>query len=114
MVEGGRLTPAHVPPVSGAAVHGAEEARTAAARADEGGAGVGVGTSVAAVSRAIDLVVPVAAAAGTTAVTAVFVHAGDVHVARNLVAGDLNVADEGPAGLGRSGACQVTPLSVER
>src|SRR6266516_4918970 len=30
VVEGGRLTPAHVPPVSGAAVHRAEEARVAA------------------------------------------------------------------------------------
>src|SRR5439155_7775120 len=42
VVEGGRLTPAHVPPVSGAAVHRAEEARVAAARADEGWPGVGI------------------------------------------------------------------------
>src|SRR4029453_10608880 len=99
VVERGRLTPAHVPPVSGAVVHGAEEARTATARADEGRTGVGVGKSDTAVSRAIHDVSPVAPTAGTTAITTVFVHAGDVHVARNLVASDLNVSDEdGPSG----------------
>ena len=99
MVEGGRLTPAHVPPVSGAGVHRAEETRTAAARADEGRTGVRVGKSDTAVSRAKHDVSPVGPAAGTTAITAVFVHAGDVHVARNLVGGDLNVSDEdGPSG----------------
>src|SRR4029450_10693718 len=99
MVEGGRFTPAHVSPVSRAGVHGAEEARTAPARADEGRAGVRVGKRDTAISRAIHDVSPVAPAAGTTAITAVFVHAGDVHVARNLVAGDLNVSDEdGPSG----------------
>src|SRR4029453_6304985 len=99
VVERGRLTPAHVPPVSGAVVHGAEEARTATARADEGRAGVGISKSDTAVSRAIHDVSPVAPAAGTTAITAVFVHAGDVHVARNLVSSDLDVSDEdGPSG----------------
>ena len=48
-VEGGRLTPAHVSPVSRVAVHGGEVARRTTAGAIEGGAGVGVGPSVAAV-----------------------------------------------------------------
>src|SRR5262245_26488350 len=99
MVEGGRLTPAHVSPVRGVVVHCAEEARIATARADEGRTGVRVGKSGTAVSRAIHDVSPVAPAAGTTAITAVFVHAGDVHVARNLVRSDLDVSDEdGPSG----------------
>ena len=42
VVEGSRLTPAHVPPVSGAGVHVGEEARSAAPGAREGGTGVGV------------------------------------------------------------------------
>src|SRR6266571_9311017 len=50
VVEGGRLTPAHVPPVS--TEHGGEVAVTAAkarARSREGGAGIGVGPGVTAV-----------------------------------------------------------------
>ena len=63
------------------------------------GAGVRVGKSDTAVSRAIDDVSPVAPAAGTTAITAVFIHAGDVHVSCNEIASDLNVSNEdGPSG----------------
>src|SRR5206468_9335838 len=94
VVEGGRLTPAHVPPVSGATVHRAEEARVAAARADEAWPGVGVGPGIAAVGGAVDLVVSVGAAAATAAVAAVFVHACDVQVTGGSVASDLDVADE--------------------
>ena len=93
VVEGGRLTPAHVPPVSGAGVHRGEEARSATAGARERGARVGVGPGVAAVGGTVDLVGPVGEAATH------FVHAGDVHVARDLVAGDLDVADKGSAEL---------------
>src|SRR5439155_24953859 len=95
VVDGGRLTPAHVPPVSGATVHRAQEALVAAARADEGWLGVGIAPGIAAVGGAVNLVVSVGAAAGSAAVAAVFVHACDVQVARDLVAGDLDVADEG-------------------
>jgi hypothetical protein len=52
-VIGGWLTPAHVPPVSGAAVHGTEVAHRSTARADEGGAGVGVSPCVTAVDGTI-------------------------------------------------------------
>src|SRR5207302_8903936 len=69
------------------------------ARATRGGAGVRVSKSGTAVSRTIHDVSPVGPAAGKAAITAVFVHACDVHVARNLVGGDLNVSDEdGPSG----------------
>ena len=95
-----------MPPVSGAAVHSGEEARSATAGAREGGAGVGVGPGVAAVGGAVDLVGPVGEAATH------LVHAGDVYVACDLVAGDLDVADEGSGDLSL-GACQVVPLSVE-
>ena len=40
-----------------------------------------------------------------------FVHAGDVHVARDLVAGDLHVADEVSASRNLSGLDHVTPPS---
>ena len=62
-VIGGGLAPAHVPPVSGAAVHGAEVAHISTASADEGGAGVGVRPCVTAVGGAVDLVGSSAAAA---------------------------------------------------
>ena len=78
-----------MPPVSGTGVHRGEEARSAAPGAREGGTGVGVGPGVAAVGGAVDLVGPVGEAATH------LVHAGDVHGARDLVAGDLDVADEG-------------------
>src|SRR5882724_8080907 len=106
VVEGGRLTPAHVPPVSGATVHRAEEARVAAARADEGWPGVGVAPGIAAVGGAVNLVVSVSAAARSAAVAAVFVHACDVHVARHLVASDLHVTDEASGDLSRVGPGQ--------
>ena len=93
VVVGSRLTPAHVSPVT-AAIHAAEVARSATAGTDEGGPGVGVGPSGAAVSGAIHQVGSGGPAAGKTAIAAVFVHAGDIHVARDLVAGDLDVADE--------------------
>src|SRR5439155_23136740 len=92
-VERGRLTPAHVSPVSGVAVHGGEVARSATAGAIEGGAGVGVGPGVAAVGGPKDEV------RARSEAPAAFVHAGDIHVARGQVAGDLDVADEwGAAG----------------
>jgi hypothetical protein len=96
-VESGWLTPAHVPPVSGAAVHGAEVAHRSTARADEVGAGVSVGPCVTAVGGAVDLVGSVGAAARSATVAAVFVHASDIHVARDQVTCDLDVADEGAA-----------------
>ena len=88
MVKGGRLTPALVSPVSGAGVHGGEEARCAASGARELRAGVGVGPGNAAIGGAVHLVGPIGEA------PIELVHAGDVHVARDLVAGDLHVADE--------------------
>src|SRR6476660_3614906 len=105
VVESGRLTPAHVCPVSGAVVHGAEVARISTARAHEGGAGVGVVPCVTAIGGAVDLVGSVGAAAGTAAVAAVFVHRGDVHVSRDQVAGDLHVADEGRGDLSFVSPC---------
>ena len=98
------LTPAHVPPVSGVVVHVAEEARSRTARAYEGRPGISVGVGNAAVSRAVDLVVSVAPAAGNAAIAAVFVHACDVHVAGNFVGGDLDIADEGIVDIDRRGA----------
>src|SRR5207245_2742491 len=57
------------------------------------GAGVGVGPSVAAVGGPKDEV------RARSEAPAAFVHAGDVHVARGQVTGDLDVADErGAAG----------------
>src|SRR5437667_8456860 len=96
MVIGGRLAAAHVSPVTGhgAGVHTAEVAHCAAASADEGGPGVAVGPCVAAIGRAIDLVGSIGAAAGTAAIAAIFIHAREVHVARDQVAGDLHVANE--------------------
>ena len=89
VVKGGRLTPALVSPVGGTAVHAGEKAGCGAAGAREYGAGVGIGPGVTAISRAIHFVGPVAETATH------LVHAGDVHVARDFVAGDLDVADEG-------------------
>src|SRR5439155_21957168 len=63
------------------------------ARPCEGGAGEGVGPSAAAISGPEH---QVGARPGST--PASFVHAGDVHVACNQVAGDLDIADEGAAG----------------
>jgi len=57
VVESGRLTPAHVTPVSGAAVHTGKVARISAVRALEGGPGVSIGPGVAPVSGAIDQIV---------------------------------------------------------
>src|SRR5215208_5645 len=88
MVECGRLTPAHVPPVSRTGVHRGEEARSAAPGAIEGRPCVGVGPGVAAVSGTVDFV-----GSGGKAATHL-IHACDVHVAGNLVASDLDVADE--------------------
>jgi hypothetical protein len=88
IVERGRLAPAHVSPVSGAAVHGSEEAGRAAPGACEGGAGERIGPSDAAVGRAVDLVGPVSEAPTH------LVHRGDVDVARGQVADDLDVAKE--------------------
>src|SRR4029077_5025981 len=88
MVKGGRLAPALVSPVSGVGVHGGKEARCGAPWARELRAGVGVGPGNAAVGGAVHLVGPI----GEPPIE--FVHAGDVHVARHLVAGDLHVADE--------------------
>src|SRR5439155_18006860 len=90
--EGSRVGTAHVPPVSGVAVHGTEVARSSTASADEAGSGVGVGPCVTAIGGAVDLVRSAGAAAGTAA--AIFIHAGEVHVARDQVAGDLHVANE--------------------
>src|SRR5262249_48553715 len=81
VIKRGRLAPAHVPPVSRTAVHRTEEARTAAARTDEGWASISVGPGRTAVSRAENLVISDAAAARSTPVAAGFVHACDVQVA---------------------------------
>src|SRR4029077_599553 len=88
MVKGGRLAPALVSPVSGVGVHGGKEAGCAAPWARELRCGVGVGPGNAAIGGAVHLVGPI----GEPPIE--LVHAGDVHVARDLVAGDLHVADE--------------------
>ena len=77
VVEGGRLTPALVSPVSGAAVHAGEKAGCGAAGARESRAGVGIGPSVTTIGRAIDFVGPVGESATH------LVHAGDIHIAGN-------------------------------
>ena len=89
MVVRGRLTPAHVPPVSGVIIHTGEIAGIGTVGACERGTGVGVGPGVAAVGRPVDEVVTIEVAVAT-----ILVHGSDVHVARYLVAGDLDVADE--------------------
>ena len=94
MIVGGRFTPAHVSPVSRAGVHRAEVTRSCTASANKGGAGVGVGKSNSAVSGAVDHVSPGAPAAGKAAIAAVFVHAGHVHVAVELVDSDLDVSNK--------------------
>src|SRR5215208_1905928 len=80
MVECGRLTPAHVPPVSRTGVHRGEEARSAPPGPRESGTGVGVGPGIAAIGGTVDFVGPIGEAATH------FIHACDVHVAGNLVA----------------------------
>src|SRR5213076_737048 len=82
-----------------------------AARADESGAGVGIGPGVTPVGGAVDLVVSIGAAAATTAVAAVFVHACDVQVPRDLVAGDLDVADKAGGHLSPVGPSQTVVSS---
>ena len=95
IVEGGRLTPALVPPVATViGKHAGEvgvDATSSDARAGEGGPGVGVGPSGAAVGGLEDEVGVVVRKA-----TAAFVHAGDVQVpvARHVTR-DLHVANEG-------------------
>ena len=86
MVVRGRLTPFRYSPV--VVVHTGEAAITAPGRC-EGGTCVGVGPGIAAVSGAVDFVGPVANAPSRV------VHGGDVDVARDLVAGDLDVAEGG-------------------
>jgi len=86
----GRLAPAHVPPVSGVVIHTGEVARIGAVRACERWAGVGVGPGVTAIGRPVNEVVTT-----EITVTTVLVHGSDVHIARDLVTGDLDVADEG-------------------
>ena len=78
VVEGGRLTPTLVSPVSGAGVHAGEEAGCGTAGARECGAGVGIGPGVAAVGGPDRFVGPVGESATH------LVHAGNVHVARDL------------------------------
>ena len=65
-----------------------EKARSATAWTRKGWARVGVGPGVAAIGGPVDLVGPVGEAATH------FVHASDVDVAGDPVAGDLDVADE--------------------
>src|SRR6266480_1909918 len=89
VVEGSRLTPAHVSPVGGAIVHAGEVARISAVRTLEGRPCVSVGPGVTAIGGSVDEVV-----AGEVTVATILVHGGDVHVAGNLVGSDLNVADE--------------------
>ena len=88
-VVGGGLTPAHVPPISRTVVHRGEEAGRATARAGKCGTCVGIGPCVAAIGGTIDFVSPVAKAPTH------LVHASDVDVARDLIARDLNITDEG-------------------
>src|SRR5207249_5232035 len=88
-VVGGRLAPAHVSPVS--AEHSSEVtvvAAKATARASKGGLGIGECPSYSAVGGAIHHVGAVAEA------TAHFIHAGDVNVACNKIASDLNISDK--------------------
>src|SRR5438105_15191035 len=89
------LTPAHVKPVATRVGKHAGEVRVGTcgnAWSWKCGTGEGVGPSVATVGGAIDLVSPGCETA------AFFVHASNVHVARNQVAGDLDVADEWAGG----------------
>src|SRR5207244_6226076 len=89
VVVGGRLAPAHVSPVS--AEHSSEvtvAAAKATARASKGGFGIRECPSRPAVGGAIHHVGAVAEA------TAHFIHAGNVNVACNLIAGALTVSDE--------------------
>src|SRR5262245_1651609 len=90
VVNSSNLSPALVPTVPGSMtrVHAGEVAVLSTTRTVEGGPGVGIGKSSATVCRAEDEVVtrPVERAAA-------FVHAGQVHVTSNQVAGDLHVAD---------------------
>ena len=92
----------------------AEVAVRATARADEGGTGVGVGPGGTAIGGLVNDVGAVGAAARNAAIAAVFVHAGDIHVARGQVAGDLHVSDEAAWMLTCVALDQVRPLSVER
>src|SRR5438552_166028 len=98
MVIGGRLAPALVSPVATAIrKHAGEVALLAAiddARTRKWRAGVGVGPCVAAVGGPVNLVGVVVREASTA-----FVHRGDVHVTRDLVPGDLDVAEEASAEL---------------
>src|SRR6476660_6332302 len=93
-VEGRGFTPALVPPEATIVRKHAGEIRVVAAhlhaRCWEGSAGVRIGKSSAAVRR---LENEVGVIVGKTATA--FIHARDVHVARDRVAGDLHVADEG-------------------
>src|SRR5207247_3380797 len=96
----GRLAPALVSPVRGGICeHAAEVGLNAAINAAggwEGGAGVGVGPGATAVGGPVNLVGVVVWEAATA-----FIHPGDVHVARDFVAGDLDVADKGGGDLVR-------------
>src|SRR5206468_1740640 len=94
----GGLTPAHVSPVSRAIVHRAEVTRERTASADKGGANIGVGKGGTAVSGSVDYVSAIGPATGKTAIAAVFVHASDVHVAVDLIDGDLDVSNKNGPG----------------
>src|SRR4029077_16304269 len=83
-------TPALVAPITTAIEkHLGEVANSGHTRSGEDGAGIGIDPGVAAVGGPVNLVGVVVWEAA-----AAFIHPGDVHVACDLVAGDLDVADE--------------------
>ena len=72
-IEGGRLTPALVTPVSGAVVHGGEGTRSATTGCVKGGTNIGVSPCIAAVSGPVETVGTGGEAAGP------LVHGSDVN-----------------------------------
>src|SRR6266481_7437115 len=92
-VVGGRFTPTLVPPEATLVTKHAGEVRVVAAsyhaRSRERRADVRIGPSIAAVGG-LEHVVGVVVGKSTTA----FIHARDIHVACDRVAGNLHVADE--------------------
>ena len=90
-VVGRRFAPAFMSPVAAAIrKHACEVSNSSHARSGKARADVGVSPGVATVSGPKDKV-DVIVGEATTA----FIHPGNVHVARNHIAGDLYIANEG-------------------
>jgi hypothetical protein len=92
VVIGGRLAPTFVSPIAAAIrKHAGKIPDSCDARSGKAGAVVGVDPTVATVGGPVEMVHIIVRKTASS-----FVHAGDVQVARNLVAGDLNVANKRP------------------